>query len=89
MSDIKPRVRFRDYRCSGCGRLLMRANLDTLPLSLPINFSTSNPLMYSALRALAVECRCPKCGATNVYNLVQQTNGHAVSVAPVGITEGA
>lgn len=61
----KPRIRFRDYRCNHCGRLLMRASLDNVALALPADFAKTNPLAWLALMSIVVECRCPKCGMTN------------------------
>ena len=63
----KPRVRFRDYRCAHCGRLLMRSSLDTIGLALPQDFKDTHPLLMAALRAVVCEIRCPKCGVTNTY----------------------
>jgi phage FluMu protein Com len=63
----KPRVRFRDYRCTHCGRLLMRASLDTIALALPQDFKDTHPLLLAALKAVVCEIRCPKCGCTNSY----------------------
>lgn len=67
MTDEKPRIRFRDYRCQNCGRLLMRSNLDSIVLNLPIGFSEEHPLAAVAMKFLVVECRCPKCGLTNAF----------------------
>jgi phage FluMu protein Com len=63
----KPRVRFRDYRCAHCGRLLMRSSLDTIGLALPRDFQRDNPLLAAALKAVVCEIRCPKCSVTNTY----------------------
>jgi phage FluMu protein Com len=63
----KPRVRFRDYRCVHCARLLMRSSLDNIAMSLPQDFERTHPLLMTALRAVVCEVRCPKCGVTNTY----------------------
>lgn len=63
----RPRIRFRDYRCTHCGRLLMRASLDNVALALPADFAKTHPLAYTALKSIVVECRCPKCGLTNSF----------------------
>ena len=67
----KPRVRFRDYRCGHCGRLLMRSSLDNIVLSLPQDYKQTQPLLAAALRAVVCEVRCPKCGVTNTYKPVE------------------
>lgn len=63
----KPRIRYRDYRCVHCARLLMRANLDTIALALPKDFKDAHPLLCAALSAIHCEIRCPKCGVINTY----------------------
>lgn len=63
----KPRIRFRDYRCIHCGRLLMRASLDNVAFALPVDFAKTHPLAYTALKSIVVECRCPKCSVTNSF----------------------
>jgi phage FluMu protein Com len=70
----KPRVRFRDYRCTHCGRLLMRASLDTIALALPQDFKDTHPLLLAALKAVVCEIRCPKCGCTNSYQPMEKGN---------------
>jgi phage FluMu protein Com len=69
----KPRVRFRDYRCVHCGRLLMRSSLDTIALALPRDFRDSHPLLCAALKAVVCEIRCPKCNVTNSFQAIGES----------------
>lgn len=71
----KPRIRFRDYRCAHCGRLLMRANLDSVAMSLPKDFKVTSPLAYVALKSVVCEIRCYKCGVTNSFAPLFNENG--------------
>lgn len=60
----KPRVRFRDYRCTHCGRLLFRGSLDNVAMALPQDFAKTNPLAWVAFKSIVVEIRC-RCGIIN------------------------
>lgn len=75
LSNLKPRIRFRDYRCVKCGRMLMRASLDNAILSIPLDFQKIHPLIYIALKSIIVEIRCAKCGATSSFSPLMPENG--------------
>ena len=71
----KPRVRFRDYRCHHCGRLLMRASLDNIALALPADFARTHPLAWAAFKSILTEIRCPKCSVTCTFTPALQQKG--------------
>jgi hypothetical protein len=71
----KPRVRFRDYRCTHCGRLLCRASLDNIAMALPQDFAKTNPLAWVALKSIIVEIRC-RCGIINSVKPMFSENGN-------------
>jgi phage FluMu protein Com len=73
----RPRVRFRDYRCNHCGRLLMRASLDNIAMSLPADFAKSHPLAWVALKSIMVEIRCVKCSVICTFAPSFQQKGES------------
>jgi len=80
MTDEKPRVRFRDYHCKGCGRLLHRSNLDAVALAIPKDLKETHPLLYAALHSVAVDCRCPRCGRNDIATPEFGTNGNGAAM---------
>ena len=78
MTEPKPRMRFRDYRCKGCERFLHRSNLDAVALAMPKDLKDTYPQIYAALRSVAVDCRCPRCGRNDIATPDFGTNGNGI-----------
>lgn len=76
MTNDKPVIRFRDVRCTQCGRMLQRANFDSVVLTMPTDLMKTYPLFFTALKSLSAEMRCPKCGHTNIYKPFNYEGGN-------------